>query len=41
MKILIIGARGLLGKAVTEELKNYEIFTPTSKELDITKIDIN
>lgn len=37
MKILIIGARGLLGKAVTEELKNYEIFTPTSKELDITK----
>ncbi len=37
MKILIIGASGLLGKAVTEELKNYEIFTPTSKELDITK----
>ena len=25
MKILIIGASGLLGKAVTEELKNYEI----------------
>lgn len=37
MKILIIGESGLLGKAVTEELKNYEIFTPTSKELDITK----
>ena len=37
MKILIIGASGLLGKAVTEELKDYEIFTPTSNELDITK----
>lgn len=37
MKILIIGASGLLGKAVTEELKNYQIFTPTSMELDITK----
>ena len=37
MKIFIIGASGLLGKAVTEEFKNYEIFTPTSKELDITK----
>lgn len=37
MKILIIGASGLLGKAVIEEFKNYKIFTPTSKELDITQ----
>lgn len=37
MKILIIGASGLLGKAVTEELKKYQIFTPTLMELDITK----
>ena len=39
MKILIIGANGLLGKAVTGELKNYKIFTPNSQELDITKIE--
>ena len=37
MKILIIGANGLLGKAVTNELKEYQILTPTSVELDITK----
>ena len=37
MKILIIGANGLLGKAVTNELKEYKILTPTSVELDITK----
>lgn len=37
MKILIIGANGLLGKAVTNELKEYQILTPTSLELDITK----
>ena len=30
MKILIIGANGLLGKAVTNELKEYQILTPTS-----------
>ena len=37
MKILIIGANGLLGKAVTNELKEYQILTPTSVELNITK----
>ena len=37
MKILIIGANGLLGKAVTNELKEYQILTPISVELDITK----
>jgi len=41
MKILIIGANGLLGKAVTNELKEYQILTPTSVKLDITLIHIS
>ncbi len=37
MKILIIGASGLLGKAVVNEFKEDNILIPNSKELDITK----
>lgn len=37
MKILIIGANGLLGKAVRNEFEKEELLIPNSKELDITE----
>lgn len=38
-KVLLIGASGLLGSALKEELENlkYNVLTPTHTELDITK----
>jgi len=37
MKILITGGRGFIGKSLIKALKQeHEVFTPTSKELDLT-----
>ncbi|MEZ4873258.1 MAG: GDP-L-fucose synthase [Bdellovibrionales bacterium] len=39
MKVFITGASGLVGKNIVDEFrgKNFELFTPTSRDLDLTK----
>jgi dTDP-4-dehydrorhamnose reductase len=39
MRVMIIGASGLLGKELAREWKDAEVFAPPSTELDIRNID--
>lgn len=36
MKVLITGASGFLGRNLAEQLQEYDLLTPTHKELDLT-----
>lgn len=37
MKILITGATGFVGKFLTNKLKDHDVFTPSSKSVDLTR----